>query len=250
MMTSRHSDANSASERTEISRMVAPGHDLRSVEHGVLSALPPDHESAPYDRHASAYDRLIGNGLYNRLIWGVRPKDYSAFAEEALSAGDGLFLDAGCGTAVFTSHAYRNASRPLVLVDRSLGMLSRASERLAGSPATLVQADLTALPFSPSSFDTVACFAVLHLFDDPWKALAALREQMAPGGKFFASMLVTDRGGISRPYLSALRRRGEVGPLRQADDLKQAAGEIFGESVDVQRTGSMAWLRAGGKAAV
>lgn len=37
------------------------------------------------------------------------PADYGAFAVEAVAAGDGLFLDAGCGTVVFTAGAYRRA---------------------------------------------------------------------------------------------------------------------------------------------
>ena len=229
----------------DIERLVAPGQHVREVGGGVLSALSADRQTAPYDRHAGKYDRLIGSRLYNRLIWGTRPEDYSAFADEALRAGEGPFLEVGCGTAVFTAAAYRETSRPLVLTDRSLEMLGRAAERLGDAPATLMQADIHALPFSPGSFQTVACFAVLHVLDDPWSALAALREHMAPDGTLFASMLVTDRGGTSRPYLSLLRRRGEVGPLRSASDLKAAAISVFGDSVAVQRTGSMAWLRAG-----
>jgi SAM-dependent methyltransferase len=133
-----------------------------------------------------------------------------------------------------------------VLVDRSLGMLKRANARLSGAPVRLVQADLGDLPFAPRSFQTVACFAVLHVLEEPWKALAALRDQLAPGGKLFASMLVTDRGGISRPYMSALRRSGELGPPRSVEDFTAAAREILGDSVDVQRKGAMAYLRAGG----
>jgi SAM-dependent methyltransferase len=232
-------------ETSELGALIAPGNVLRELEGGVLSAVAPGERTAPYDRRAATYDRLIGSRIYNRLIWGTSSEDYSAFAQEAVCAGAGPFLDAGCGTAVFTAAAYGRTSRPLLLVDRSLAMLRRAANRLAEASTTLIQADLEALPFSPASFETVACFAVLHVLDDPWKALATLREQMAPGGRLFASMLVSDRGGASRPYLSALRRRGEVGPLRRAEDLDRAARDIFSESVDVTRTGSMAWLRVG-----
>ncbi len=57
--------------------------------------------SPDYDRHAVMYDRVIGSPLYNRLIWRTRTADHTAFAAEAVAAGDGL-LDAGCGTAIFT----------------------------------------------------------------------------------------------------------------------------------------------------
>ena len=54
--------------------------------------------------------------------------------------------------------------------------------------------------------------------DDPWAALRALRGQVAPGGRVFVSMLVTDRP-VGRAWLGALHRRGEVGPPRSAAEL-------------------------------
>jgi SAM-dependent methyltransferase len=227
----------------DLEALLAPGRTLRPARSGILSALPEGEDGAPYDRHARVYDRLIGSPAYNRLVWGTRPAQYAAFAAEALQAAEGPFLDAGCGTAVFTAGAYRAAERPLVLTDLSLGMLERAGERVSGAPAALVQADLHDLPFAPGRFATVACFAMLHVLDDPWAALAALREHVAPGGRLFASMLVADRA-VGRGYLALLRRTGEVGPARSTAELHRAAREIFGEQVQTGRTGSMAYLRA------
>ena len=223
----------------ELESLLAPGRTLR----GVLSALPADDEGARYDRRAAAYDRLIASPVYNRIAWGTSPSQYAGFAAEAVAAGSGPLLDAGCGTATFTAAAYGAATRPLVLVDRSLDMLTRAADRLAGAPAAFVQADLSDLPFAHEQFATVACFGVLHVLDDPWPALAALRDQLAPGGRLFASMLVADRP-VGRAYLGALHRAGEVGPPRRAEQLAHAAREAFGARAEVRRTGSMAWLRA------
>jgi SAM-dependent methyltransferase len=103
---------------------------LRPAGNGVLSALPPGDEGAPYDRRAAAYDRLVASPLYNRLLWRPSPRTYAAFAAEALHAGDGPLLDVACGSGVFTAAAYRHADRPLVLADRSLAMLGRARGRL------------------------------------------------------------------------------------------------------------------------
>ena len=130
-----------------------------------------------------------------------------------------------------------------MLVDLSLGMLHRAAERLVDAPAALVQADVRELPFAPRRFATVASFATLHLLEDPWSALAALRHQLAPGGRLFASMLVSDRR-VGRPFLAALHRAGEVGRPRSAAELEAAARELIGRSAEVSRSGSMAWLRA------
>lgn len=220
----------------------------RSVEpaaDGIVSALAPERRGAPYDRHAAIYDRLIGSPIYNRIVWRANVADYAAFTRKALASGSGPFLDAGCGTAVFTADEYRRATRPLVLTDLSLGMLARARDRLDGADATLVQADIHELPFARGSFETIGCFAMLHVLDDPWSALAGLRDLVAPGGTLFASMLVSDGGGaINRRYLRFLRRRGEFGPLRTTEELAHTAGEILGGSGTLSRTGSMAYLIA------
>jgi SAM-dependent methyltransferase len=225
---------------------LAPGRTTEVVGDGIRSALPPDRRGAPYDRHAAIYDKVIGNATYNRIVWGSKVADYAAFTEEALASGSGAFLDAGCGTAVFTAGVYRRASRPLVLTDLSLGMLARARDRLTGTGATLVQADIHDLPFAPGSFETVGCFSMLHVLDDPWSALASLRPLVAPGGSLFASMIVRDGGAVARRYLPLLRRRGEFGPLRTTDEFATVALDLFGPAAAATRTGSMAYLRVRG----
>jgi SAM-dependent methyltransferase len=215
---------------------------LREVDGGVLSALAPGDEGAPYDRHAEVYDRLIGNRFYNRLLWGCDPAEYAAFAAEALATGEGPFLDVGCGTAVFTADVYRRGGRPVVLVDRSTGMLRKARERLGEVPLAYVQADLFDLPFAAGTFATVGCFGVLHVLDDPWRALAGLRGVLVPGGRAFVSMLVVARA-VSRGYHRLLRRAGEMGPPHRLDDLARSAHDLF-DDVAVTRSGAMAWLRA------
>jgi SAM-dependent methyltransferase len=210
-----------------------------------LRAPLDDLGAAPYDRHAALYDRLIGARLYNRVVWGARVSDYAAFAAEAVAAGDGPLLDAGCGTAVFSAGAYRAATRPLVLVDRSTAMLARARERIGRDDDALwlVQGDLLALPFAEGAFATVACHAVLHVLDEPWAALDALAAQVGPGGGLFASMLVADGPGISPRYLRMLHGRGEAGPPRTSAELAEAARARLGDGARVERAGAMAYLR-------
>jgi SAM-dependent methyltransferase len=222
------------------------GRSLAALGGGLVGALDPGAPAGHYDRHVSVYDRLVTRRRYNRAVWGVDVDDVVAFAREAVHTATGPLLDAGCGTAVFTAAAYRETERPLVLVDRSRGMLERASHRLgdAAAPVTLVQADLRDLPFVPGAFATVCSFAVLHVLDDPWAGLAALRAQLAPGGELFASMIVSDHARLGGAYLRLLRRRGEVGPPRTAAELGAAARELFGDLASVERKGAMAYLRA------
>jgi hypothetical protein len=121
----------------------------------------------------------------------------------------------------------------------SLDRDARASRHaLEGAPVSLVQAICSSFRFA-----TVGCLGLLHVLDDPWAALVTLREQMAPGGRMFASMLVAERP-VGRRYLAALHRAGEVSRPRRAHELKAAAESVFGLQAEVRCTGSTAWLRA------
>ncbi len=63
------------------------------------------------------------------------------------------------------------------------------------------------------------------------------------GCGLYASMLVSDRGGISGLYMNALHRSGEIAAPRGAGELAAVARDLFGEAASVTRTGAMAWLR-------
>lgn len=224
---------------------LAPDRELRDVGGGVLSALDPHEECSPYDRRAATYDRLIGSRLYNRLIWGASPAAYTAFAAESIASSDGPLLDVGCGTAIFTAQTYRSTARPLVLLDRSLGMLRRAVRRLEGhhtKQIAFVQADLFALPFQPGSFTTVACHGLPHLFDDPGRVLGRLRSQLATGGSLYASSLVAQTT-VGSAMLRVLHRVGETAEPRQEHELAALANSALGDEVRTSRQGCMAFLR-------
>lgn len=209
----------------------------------MLSVLAPDAVGTPYDRHAAGYDRLVGSRRYNRVVWGADTATYTAFAAESLGDGDGALLDIGCGTAVFTADVYRESDRPLVLLDRSVGMLERASERL-GLPldgrVVLLQADVFDLPFRPHSFSTVACHGLLHLFDDLPALLSALAGQVAPGGVLYASSLVAERA-LARRLLGVMHRTGEAAAPRRAADVADQARAVLGP-VAARRQGAMLFL--------
>ncbi|WP_373033791.1 hypothetical protein, partial [Sulfurovum sp.] len=83
---------------------------LEKIDGGIYSAIDAPERTADYDTKVRLYDALIGNPLYNRLIWGNWPKEYDRFCREALAdTPKGVVLDAGCGSLVFTADAYANA---------------------------------------------------------------------------------------------------------------------------------------------
>jgi ubiquinone/menaquinone biosynthesis C-methylase UbiE len=223
---------------------------LREARSGIASVLPPDIEGASYDSRAAAYDRVVGSALYNRLLWGTFPDRYRAFAREAAASGNGPLLDAGAGSAVFTAGAYVNTDRPLLLVDRSLGMLEAARDRIADraggtlpSSVTLLQADANDLPLRAGCIDTVLSMGMLHLFDDVAGHVAELGRVLAPGGTLFGMGLVAEQWP-GRAYLRLLHRAGEVARPRSFDEMRRAVASGLGAEVEGAREGCMAFFTA------
>ncbi len=202
-----------------------------------------DAPESVYDRGAATYDAMVSSRLYNRLAWGTDPADYAAFAREAVESADGTLLDVAAGTAIATADAYLASTRPVVLADRSTGMLELAARRLTVDgrlrPDTrFVQADAFALPFPPGGFDTVVCLGFLHLVDDIVPFVDGLRAQLRPGGRLFVSSLVAATP-VGTRYIRLLHRLGEMAAPRTADELADKFG------VPVRRRGSMAYLELG-----
>lgn len=102
----------------------------------------------------------------------------------------GRFLDIGTGTGklleLFAPRAHK-----AVGIDRSQEMLrlARAAVDRLNFPGTQVRlADMTALPFSNSSFDTAAFHMVLHFAEDPSLAIAEAARVLSEDG----DLLVVD----------------------------------------------------------
>ena len=118
-----------------------------------------------------------------------------------LSPGDGV-LDVACGTGNFSREFGRTVGDEglVVGIDVSQTMLARAVEdtRAAGLEDVVahVRGNAQELPFVDKSFDAVCCFAALHLFQDPMRALDRMTEVLTPGGRI---ALFTSVRGRSAP---------------------------------------------------
>lgn len=232
-----------------LSPLIQPDYSLRRVGGHAFSVLPEGTAPGSYNGRARLYDAIVGNMLYNRLLWGARTDSYRAFARRALADVSGPLLDAGSGSAVFTSEAHAASDRSVVLVDRSIGMLNAAQERISDAEGgafpdriALVQADLFDLPFRSAVFSTVLSMGVLHLFENATELTQALLRPIAPGGCLYLTSLVTDRA-LGRRYLTALHRAGEVAQPRSFAETR-AAVEAASESNEVEawREGNMAFF--------
>ena len=118
----------------------------------------------------------------------------------SLCPGDGV-LDVACGPGNFTRDFARTVGPDGIAVgiDVSETMLARAvrDTRAAGlEHVAYVRGDAQELPFRARSFDAVCCFAALHLFADPMRALDRMTEVLTAGGRI---ALFTSARGRSAP---------------------------------------------------
>jgi SAM-dependent methyltransferase len=118
-----------------------------------------------------------------------------------LSPGDGV-LDVACGTGNFTRDFARTVGVDglAVGIDVSETMLTRAARDTAeaglSDRAAYIRGDAAGLPFQDASFDAVCCFAALHLFADPMRALDRMTAVLTPGGR---TAIFTSVRGRSAP---------------------------------------------------
>jgi len=220
---------------------------LRSVERDIFSVIPKKDQGHHYDKAARFYDWMIGNRFYNRIMWGNWPGQYQDFCSQVLaSATHGPVLDAGCGTLVFTARVYAQCERPVILMDRSLGMLRRARSRLISQAGKvpesviLLQADIFNLPFRNHAFSTVQSFGMLHLFEDTHRLLNELqRVKSMDGGLFLSSLAANNLLGES--YLKLLQRHNEVALCETSFQLQQRL-KVAGVDCNLSTVGNMAYF--------
>ena len=129
-----------------------------------------------WDRVAGIYDFFgkIYNGKVNR-------KMCSTVAGE-IGKTDRV-LECACGTGLITA-AVAGKCRQLVATDYSEGMLKQTGKK-CGSFSNVENrpADILNLPFADEEFDAVIAANVIHLLDDPYKALSELDRVCRRGGK-------------------------------------------------------------------
>ena len=222
---------------------------VRLIDEDIYSVLPDDLSKHHYDRRATIYDLIVSTRLYNSIMWGSTPRDYRDFGSRAVSAcPDGIMLDAGCGSLLFTASTYLQTKRQIVAFDQSVAMLRRARKRLlkvAGtmpSHITLLQADLSDLPFRPGSFNTVLCLNVLHQFQDAAVLVSNFKDLLTEHGCLFLTSLVSNNRLIGDAYLRALYATKEFVRPRSRSELEKMMNDAGLHELDVRVRGNMAFL--------
>lgn len=118
-----------------------------------------------------------------------------AAVEKEISPSDEV-LECACGTGLLTE-VIAPRCRRLAATDFSANMLRRAEKKCGRYRNThFEQADITALRFPDGSFDVVVAANVIHLLDEPYRALRELDRVCRPGGRLIIPTYMnrTDRG--------------------------------------------------------
>lgn len=146
-----------------------------------------------------AFKGVFGPGMKDehriaRLLLGLSPRD-------------GV-LDVACGTGNFTRGFAKTVGPEglAVGIDVSVTMLSKAVADTAaaglGDQTAYIRGSAQDLPFVDRSFDAVCCFAALHLFADPMRALDSMTSVLTPGGRIALFTTVRGRSAPLRTFES------------------------------------------------
>jgi len=95
----------------------------------------------------------------------------------------GHWLDVGCGTGALTAAVCTQCEPASVLAcDPSAAFVAHARRHVADERAMFVTAGAGDLPTLDGGFDWVVSSLVLNFVPEPERAVAAMRERVAPGG--------------------------------------------------------------------
>lgn len=142
----------------------------------------------------------------------------------------GDVLEVGVGTGLNLPFYNWSNMTTLTGADISEGMLREAAARVQSAAnlqqanlTSLVQADVTQLPFPDCSFDAVVDTFSLCVFARPQEALAEMARVLRPGGR----LLLVEHSRSDNPVLGAyMVRRGCCRPLRNAGTVLAIVREV------------------------
>jgi SAM-dependent methyltransferase len=231
-----------------IEDVLVTGQPIREIEPGLFSVLDPGGVGAPYDSRAAGYDWLVSKDWYSRVAWGVPPATHSDFIARALtSEAEGWVLDVAAGSCVASASAYASTSRPVIVLDLSLGMLRRGMARVRRmhgaipSHLAFLQADAAALPVRDGSMTTVLCHGAFHVFSSPSAVCGEWARVLHAGGSLYVSSLVLGRW-LGDRYLGLLHRAGEVAQPRDPAEVAAFLETAFGARTQVTTVGNFTYL--------
>ena len=150
-------------------------------------------------------------GVYDVFVKFINRKTHKALrriVEDLVGSGDEV-LECACGTGLLST-VIAGKCKTLTATDYSQKMLEKAKKNCRGyHNISFSRADITALPYPDSHFDKVVAGNVIHLLDEPLKALNELDRVCRPGGKLIIPTYMNkDRKGKTSGFASAVGKAG------------------------------------------
>ena len=155
-----------------------------------------------WDNVAGVYD------FYVNVINRKTHKALRAIVAPLIEPGDEV-LECACGTGLL-SRVIAERCRALTATDFAPKMLKKAEKNCAQfRNITFARADITVLGFPDGSFDKVVAGNVLHLLDEPMRALSELDRVCREGGQLIIPTYMNrDREGNTNGFSTAVGKAG------------------------------------------
>ena len=180
-----------------------------------------------WDRVAGVYD------IFTNIINRKTHKSLCAKVGEEISATDEV-LECACGTGLLSGVIARKCKR-LVATDFSPKMLQKASRKYRSyTNIEFREGNILQIEYPDEHFDIVVAANVIHLLDEPYKALAELDRVCRKGGKIILPTYMNkDKKGQTSPFANAVGKAGaDFKRQFTFDTYKQFIKEAGYENVD------------------
>ena len=155
------------------------------------------------------WDRVAG--VYDLFVNVVNRKTHKALRRivSDLIEPEDTVLECACGTGLLST-VIAEKCRQLTATDFAPKMLKHAEKNCAGyKNVQFRQADILALDFPDSSFDKAVAGNVIHLLDEPMKALKELDRVCRPGGMLIIPTYMNkDQKGETSGFASVVGKAG------------------------------------------
>ena len=155
-----------------------------------------------WDRVAGVYD------LFVNVINGKTHKTLRQIVSDLIEPEDTV-LECACGTGLLST-VIAEKCKQLTATDFAPKMLKRAEKNCADyQNVQFRQADILSLDFSDGSFDKVVAGNVIHLLDEPMKALNELDRVCKSGGMLIIPTYMNkDQKGETSGFASVVGKAG------------------------------------------
>ena len=154
-----------------------------------------DQVAGVYDLFVNVVNRKTNQALRSIVADLIQPED--------------RVLECACGTGLLTE-VIAGKCKAMTATDFAPKMLKRAKKNCAAfGNITFRPADITALDWPDGAFDKVVAGNVIHLLDEPMKALGELNRVCKDGGTLIIPTYMNkDRKGKTSNFASAVGKAG------------------------------------------